>query len=722
MTSKNLFFNLMKEDIKRRLWAVALSFLAFFFSLPVAVAMIAGRWNESIALDTVFYERLIRYLKSYLGINNGFVAFIIVAASLVLGVNSFSWLHSRQKVDFYHGLPISREKLFWANYLNGILIPAAAYGVNLALALVVAAVNGIGPGLLIGSALKGFGFFLLHYALLYSVTVLAMVMTGNILVGILGTGVFHFYFPVFLLVLDTLSVTFLKTSYDGSNSLSHILMNKCSAVTLFLSNIEKLNRVHTTAEAVRLMAAVIAVTVVVTLLALALYKKRGSEAAGKAMAFRFSEPIIRIPIVILSAILGSLFFWTMKSSFGWAAFGIICGTVLSHCVIEIIYHFDFKKLMGHRIQMAVCGAAAAAVFLGYRYDVMGYDRYIPAPGEISEMAISLDSTDYWIDYGGVVKYEDGSYDWRGDTKNEYIFAHSQYRDEEIETARALVEKAVELVEMEKAGIKNTEKNQQYVTFSVRYKLKSGRKVYRTYFVRSNDAYQMSLALYESPSYRKASNPIFSQSEKDTALVQILTNNWTREVDRDKTAAILAAYQEELLALTVNEMMHENPVGKIQFMTPLQAEAKAALEENQSSSRYSSVVERGYYPVYPSFSKTIGLLKESGIEFEPEPQAEDVRSITMEASQIARLSEDGEGYSDYELSQDNSESVEVTDSGEIAALMSVAAPSGYGYMNPVRGNEEILFIEVTYGQGKKLSTKSYGILQNEIPEFVFDKIK
>ena len=27
MTSKNLFFNLMREDLKRRLWAVALTFL-----------------------------------------------------------------------------------------------------------------------------------------------------------------------------------------------------------------------------------------------------------------------------------------------------------------------------------------------------------------------------------------------------------------------------------------------------------------------------------------------------------------------------------------------------------------------------------------------------------------------------------------------------------------------------------------------------------------------
>ena len=36
MTSRNLFFKLMREDLKRRIWALGLAFLSFFFRLPVA--------------------------------------------------------------------------------------------------------------------------------------------------------------------------------------------------------------------------------------------------------------------------------------------------------------------------------------------------------------------------------------------------------------------------------------------------------------------------------------------------------------------------------------------------------------------------------------------------------------------------------------------------------------------------------------------------------------
>ena len=39
MTSKNLFFKLLKEDFKIRLWTFVVSCLTFFFSLIVATAM-----------------------------------------------------------------------------------------------------------------------------------------------------------------------------------------------------------------------------------------------------------------------------------------------------------------------------------------------------------------------------------------------------------------------------------------------------------------------------------------------------------------------------------------------------------------------------------------------------------------------------------------------------------------------------------------------------------
>ena len=54
-----------------------------------------------------------------------------------------------------------------------------------------------------------------------------------------------------------------------------------------------------------------------------------------------------------------------------AVFGILCGTVICHCVVEIIYHFDFKKLFSDKLQLAGCIVVVMAVFCVFRYDRTG---------------------------------------------------------------------------------------------------------------------------------------------------------------------------------------------------------------------------------------------------------------------------------------------------------------------------------------------------------------
>ena len=112
MTSKSLFFKLMKEDLKRRIWAV----------------FTAGEIKEY----TVYAEGIARYekqLMEWLSFNCGMTVFLMMGASLICGLSSFSYLNSKSKVDFFHGIPVRREKLFAANFFNGILILAIPYGI-----------------------------------------------------------------------------------------------------------------------------------------------------------------------------------------------------------------------------------------------------------------------------------------------------------------------------------------------------------------------------------------------------------------------------------------------------------------------------------------------------------------------------------------------------------------------------------------------------------------
>lgn len=133
-----------------------------------------------------------------------------------------------------------------------------------------------------------------------------------------------------------------------------------------------------------------------TVLSLELYRKRPSEAAGKAMAFKRSMAPIRIILVLGAGLDGGMFFWALQSSLKWGLFGMIAAVVLSHCIIEIIYHFDFKKLFSHWIQLSVCLAAGVLFFLSFRYDWYGYDSYMPGKEDIASVSVDIGEDSDWV--------------------------------------------------------------------------------------------------------------------------------------------------------------------------------------------------------------------------------------------------------------------------------------------------------------------------------------
>ena len=82
----------------------------------------------------------------------------------------------------------------------------------------------------------------------------------------------------------------------------------------------------------------------------------------------------------------------LQSSTGWAVFGIAAGAVLCHCLIEIIYHFDFRRLFDHKVQLAVCMMGGLAVLFCFKNDWMGYDTYLPEKETVAELLLVDDDT------------------------------------------------------------------------------------------------------------------------------------------------------------------------------------------------------------------------------------------------------------------------------------------------------------------------------------------
>ena len=129
MTSASLFFKLQKEDLKRRIWVIALLFLGFFFAYPVNLALIMeNAANSQFAMyngytplvDTGTPEYLAKVLEyktkavvDLVSYGNVMPLFLMVTAAVVIGAAGFVYLHNQKKVDFYHSLPVSGISCRW---------------------------------------------------------------------------------------------------------------------------------------------------------------------------------------------------------------------------------------------------------------------------------------------------------------------------------------------------------------------------------------------------------------------------------------------------------------------------------------------------------------------------------------------------------------------------------------------------------------------------------
>ena len=102
----------------------------------------------------------------------------------------------------------------------------------------------------------------------------------------------------------------------------------------------------------------------------------------------------------------------------------------------------------------------------------------------------------------------------------------------------------------------------------------------------------------------------------------------------------------MTGLTSDVMEQQNPIAQIQFMTDIQVQAEKSKEKNGYSWRYNNVMDRGYYPVYPSFQKTIGLLEDCGIRLTTVTDAGEVIRADIDLYQLTK--KDDSRYYDKDI--------------------------------------------------------------------------
>ena len=635
MTSKRSFAELMNENRKRRLWSLALSIIGNIFALPVFAALMMGVWEERLADGlTKISEIQHSFYNMVLGCGNIPVLLIVCALALINGLNGMAYMHNRAKTDLYGSLPVKRTELFSASYINGLLFFAIPYIVMETAALIIGVMHGFFDASLLPLLLLSVLSVIIFYAAIYTIVCLGAVLSGNTIVSIFLAGILLFYLPLALAVYygygSIFFVNFGNNSGELLKYLSPVLTYIWVAGKSFISEVREQDvlSVLPTAGGVALS---LVTAVLLFFLVRFLAGKRGGEAAGRAIAFKGLRPVLKVCLMVEGTLLFMLFFYSVTSvnsgAPGWMLFGYITGIILIHSVIEIVYEFDFRAFLRHRLSFIIGAVLTAAVSAAFMFDFFGYDRYIPDSRNIASAAV------YGYSLSGRTEYYNENGDYR--PASEWVLQNMSLTD--IDDVRLLAQKGVEFSDKrhkDQAGyllgmpypgntgyfadeggvaygvLKGSDEGKAYTNFQVCFRLNNGLKIYRSYNVdlSDKDAFDAFSGIFSQNEFKKTVYQAYSAETGDLKKIKVLTNSATRDIafteeEKDK---FLRVFRQDMDDMTAADLKGAIPCMEVVGLS------NSNDKTDPISGYYDFGAKSTGFFIYPSFKRCISFLESKNI--------------------------------------------------------------------------------------------------------------
>lgn len=730
MTSKNLFFKRMKQDLEQRIWLPVLFFIISFLALEILLISRIDLWQGR----GNFAERMEEYLMNTFFSPNSVFTILTIGVAVVSALSGFVYMHSARKLDVYHSLPIKREKLFAQQYVYGVLYYVVPLLVHVLISFGMCVANGFGSGRLLGQAV---GFFLVQvliFLVSYAVSCVAVSLTGNLVISVLGCCVLATYSLILsslrLLLMDKFYMTYYKTSAIldfPAFSPIHLVLKMIEHMNF--SDWDYLNYTAHVGDYVKILL----MTAVYTVIAVLLYMKRPTEAAGRTMAFPVTEPVVKTLVVLPASIVCGYIMAGIVSnsgSEGWFVFGCIFGFVIICPLMEVIFRKDVKAVLAHPLQLVFNGACVLLMLIVLQFDITGYDTYIPEEDKVESYAVYL----------GGMPYIYSSYGSSTEDKLEKM----EITDNP--SARMLFEHAAEITRtVRKGDMEYSELMDNYSDMTVRYNLKNGKTVYRSYLINSADAQIMQWLgdVADSMEYKLGAYPILTADAESNfigIMVDYAYDSERVQLSESQMQKFLETYQRELTNLTFGEMLEEFPIAELAFLGGENPGGDTyALAETHAPSSYKALdfeyySEEGGYRIYPSFTQTLALLEEYGVSPESPISAENVSFICVvdDSWEV----NDNNGYNDKQVILSYSTELSVQEqidemdgeaekigAEEIEQILAAVVPGNLsGNRYATDRIERYTDVQITYERNGQREYISCYFIKDCIPEFIAEDIE
>ena len=562
MTCKVSFFNSIRQNLKHHIASTFASILVFFiqfliFFLNVQNIANSGAYSD-ISQRNYVHEDLLSLTEP-----NYFYYVPVLIVAVILAFDYFRYLHSKKQMDFYESLPVKRTQWFIQKATASFLVFFVPYLICTIFECIILFVYQFHDASYFMNLFWNAICMILIFIITWMTGVLAMVMTGHPVIASFGFAVFCGYAPLILrFIFPLYAEEYFRTYTSADMSLYNLTYISPIGLAVNLIGDSYDNWIYE--DHTKTFTILILMILLVTAITYYLFKKRPSEAAGRAMAFEKINPVIRIAIVIpLSLYLGM--YLSLVTNVGnriWMVIGFILGVILLHGIIESIFQFDIRGLWSHKLQMVLCFAATLAIAFTFWIDLFGYDRYLPDVEELNSIKLNINDP-YHHRYNDV----DGLH------------------NEEMELAYELLEKVTE----------HPYSSEYTTSMRVTYILKNGNETSRRYFINTDDYEDLIDKLYITKDYKNDICELYSLNRSNVVSIEWYDSvtSYPLVLTESEIDTLFDTFLAEFTPLTYTEMQENSPVGSMQI-------------------GYTN--EYGYQDafhcyIFPSFDQSITLLEE-----------------------------------------------------------------------------------------------------------------
>lgn len=597
MISKSSFSSLTKEDMKAKLWLILMSIILMFLNFPIVMAVRVERAAEFVKQGIYTHKQAVDTLVYYVGGENKGTRILTVLLACVAAISQFGYLYQRNQVDFYHSLPIRRQKRFLVRFVNGMVLYTVPYLSFCLMGIAVVSAFGYGQMAIVKAALLGFLVNVTGYFLCYATSILAVCLTGNIFTGICGIITLLGYGAVATLFINTMVVKYSQTYMEEYGRVEEL----CYYISPVSAYWNLSGQVKESFQLLLWFVGCLSAAILLTLAALWVYLNRKSESAGTPIAFEKSKGVIKVFIMTLIIGCGTLFFSNLgyNAERIWGVVGFLVTFVLAQIVLQIIFEMDVRAIKQGLRSAFVSAGIVIVVFIGFHFGGHYYDTYQIDWEQMEYAAVyftnSFSGSYYSIETGSYESYEDCAFD-----------------NMKIDDRELIKNFTIDCIENQKQ-----KKDGEKVLVSLKYTMENGRKIYKNYAIDYNVLEKYILQFWNKKEYRIGTNPIFGMDRDRVEQIKYY-DEWLDyrpkylDMTREEIIELLESYEEEYLNATVEELNECAPVMSFTL---------CAYEEE------SGEWDVGIVYVYPSFEKTIAVLENKGMK-KKEMENTDISEITV----------------------------------------------------------------------------------------------